>query len=96
MKWSKAILLLFCLSTQFLFAQSSIERVEPPNWWVDMENPNLQLMIYGKNIGDLNPSINYEGVHIAQVRKVQNANYLFIDVVTVSYTHLTLPTICSV
>jgi len=81
MKWSKAILLLFCLSTQFLFAQSKIERVEPPNWWVDMEHPNLQLMIYGKNIGDLNPSINYEGVHIAQVRKVQNANYLFIDVV---------------
>ena len=81
MKWSKAILLLLCLSVQTLFAQNKIERVEPPNWWVDMKNPNLQLLVYGDKIGDLNPSIDYAGVELVQVRKVKNANYLFLDLV---------------
>ncbi len=77
----KAILLLVCLSSQNLFAQSKIERVEPPNWWVDMKNPNLQLLVYGDNMGDLNPSIDYAGVELVQVRKVKNENYLFLDLV---------------
>ena len=75
---------LFCLlifGIQTLLAQNPIERVEPPNWWIDMKNPELQLMVYGKNIGDLNPSINYKGVTIKQVIKVQNPNYLFIDLI---------------
>ena len=77
----KAMLLLLCLSSQSLFAQSKIERVEPPNWWVDMKNPNLQLLVYGDNIGDLNPSIDYAGVELIQVRKVKSPNYLFLDLV---------------
>lgn len=81
MKLPKVILLLLFFSIQTLFAQSKIERVEPPNWWVDMKNAELQLLVYGKNIGDLNPSINYQGVEIQQVRKVENPNYLFLDLV---------------
>ncbi len=77
----KAMLFLLCLSTQSIFAQSKIERVEPPNWWVNMKNPNLQLLVYGDNIGDLNPSLDYAGVELLQVRKVKNPNYLFLDLV---------------
>ena len=33
-----------------LFAQAAeIERIEPACWWVDMKNPELQIMVYGKN-----------------------------------------------
>ena len=35
-----------------------IERVEPPNWWVGMDTKNLQLLIYGDNISNLEPIIN--------------------------------------
>ncbi len=56
-------------------------KVEPPNWWTGMENPNLQLLIYGKNISKYQPLINYKGVKIAKVNKVENPNYLFVDLI---------------
>lgn len=55
-----------------------IERVEPLHWWVGMENPELQLMIYGDDVGDLSPSVDYEGVNIKRIQKVENNNYLFV------------------
>jgi neopullulanase len=62
-----------------IFAQSKIERIEPPNWWADMKNPKVQLLIYGKDIRDLNPKIDYKGISIQQVIKVESPNYLFVD-----------------
>jgi glycosidase len=70
------ISILFSLS---IIAQSTIDRIEPPNWWADMNNPEVQLLLHGKDIGDLNPKIDYEGVSIRQVIKVENPNYLFVD-----------------
>jgi len=72
--------LLFLLSLFFvtsLYAQ--VEKVEPTFWWVGMKNPNLQLLVYGKDISKNQVSINYPGVKITRVNKVANPNYLFID-----------------
>lgn len=55
-----------------------IDRVEPLHWWVGMDNPELQIMLYGDNIGQLSPKIEYEGVKIKRIQKVENDNYLFI------------------
>ncbi len=67
------------LLTTTLFAQSKIDRIEPPNWWAGMENENLQLLIHGDNIGHLRPAIAYKGIAIAQVIRVENPNYVFVD-----------------
>lgn len=69
---------LFFYST-LLFSQSEIQRIEPPNWWMGMKNPTVQLMIYGKELKDLEPKIKAKGVDIQQVTKVENENYLFVD-----------------
>ncbi len=62
------------------FAQTpTIQRVDPTNWWVGMKNPELQLLIYGKNLKGSDLKINYPGVSIRQVYEVENANYLFVD-----------------
>ncbi len=58
-----------------------LEHVEPPFWWAGMTSPELQLMLHGKDIGSLDPQINYEGVLIKQVTKLENPNYLVIDLV---------------
>jgi len=58
---------------------SAIDRVEPPFWWAGMENPVLQLMIYGEKIGDLRPTIQHPGVRLEKVTLVENANYVFLD-----------------
>lgn len=69
---------LFCASS--LVAQTpSIQKINPTNWYVGMKNPKLQLLVYGKNIGDCDVKINYQGVTIEKINKVENPNYLFLD-----------------
>lgn len=59
--------------------KKEINRVEPPNWWVGMKNPNLQLMVHHPNISAWAPQIDYEGISISKVNKGDSPNYLFID-----------------
>jgi glycosidase len=59
--------------------KSGLDRVEPPFWWAGMSNPELQLLVYGENIASLIPELSYEGVSIERVIRVENTNYLFID-----------------
>jgi glycosidase len=58
---------------------SQIDRIEPPFWWAGMKNPELQLMVHGKNISDTKPVISYKGVEIKYVSLVENPNYMFIN-----------------
>jgi glycosidase len=73
----KIVITLLLLSGFTGFAQ--IERVEPPNWWTGFEETGLQLMVYGENIGNATPNIDYPGVSIENVKKAKSPNYLFID-----------------
>jgi glycosidase len=61
-----------------LYAQN-LEKVEPAFWWVGMKNPNLQLLIYGKNIGQTQASLSYPGVKLIGAYTVENPNYLFVN-----------------
>ncbi len=70
------VLSFFCLSA---FSQNKIQHLEPPNWWLGMKNPNVQLLVHGELISDYHPSIDYTGVQIRQIIKVENPNYLFLD-----------------
>jgi glycosidase len=56
-------------------------RVEPASWWIGMKNPSLQLMVYGKNISELNPVITNNGIRVTSVTRTDNNNYLFINLV---------------
>jgi hypothetical protein len=52
-------LITLVISWSSTFAQPSIERVEPPFWWTEMVNNELQLLVYGKDIGHLEAELNY-------------------------------------
>lgn len=54
-------------------------RLEPPSWWIGFEEPEVQLMAYGEDIGLTRPEIDHPGVSIRQITGVENDNYLFID-----------------
>ncbi len=55
--------------------------VYPSHWWVGMKMNKIQLMVHGKDIstGSAAASVNYPGVQITKVHKVESKNYLFID-----------------
>lgn len=67
-------------SFQGIAQNPAIQRVNPTNWWVGMKNPDLQLLLYGKNLKGCDLKINYPGVVVRQVYEVENPNYLFVDV----------------
>lgn len=70
--------LLLCLLTVTAFSQIQIDRVEPPNWWVGMKNSEVQLIVYGKEIGSATVSTKYKKVKVLKVDKAESPNYLFV------------------
>ncbi|MEE9407740.1 MAG: glycoside hydrolase family 13 protein [Polaribacter sp.] len=60
-------------------SNNSLERVEPPNWFVGFKDVSLQLLVKEDKIGNSKPSISYDGVSIEKVNKARSENYLFID-----------------
>jgi glycosidase len=75
------LLLLFLFPGQFFAQEASVERVEPPFWWIGFQHTDLQLLVYGKNISSAAVSINYPGVSLVKAHKVESPNYLFLDLV---------------
>lgn len=60
-------------------AQQVISRVEPPNWWVGMHLNEIEVLVYGEDIGSFSASLEtYPGVRLKQVRTVSSNNYLFL------------------
>ncbi len=77
----KAFLTIYFIAIAItLSAKVSINKVEPMNWWVGMQNSELQILVYGNKISTTTPEIKYKGVAIKKVEKVENPNYLFIYV----------------
>jgi glycosidase len=74
----KLSLLLLFVSFQ-LTAQ--VQKIEPEFWWSGMKTTELQLLVYGKNISDLQPEFS-DGITIKEVLKVENPNYLFVTINT--------------
>ncbi|WP_109302663.1 glycoside hydrolase family 13 protein [Aquimarina sp. AU474] len=56
-----------------------IKHLEPPIWWVGMKNTKLQLLIHGDKISDFKVEVSYSGVIVESVDKVENPNYLFVN-----------------
>lgn len=71
-------LIMIFISTPF-FAQ--IDRVEPPFWYAGMENTELQILFYGKNIAENEVTVSNK-IQITDVIKTENPNYLFVTIDT--------------
>jgi glycosidase len=79
-------ILLISMLVLSLTSNAQIKHVEPLNWWVGMKNPSLQLLVYGADVGETTPSLNYEGVTIQGSRKGESKNYLFLDLTVAANT----------
>lgn len=81
--WKK----LSALSCFFLFFLTSVqaqkpklERMDPPNWWTNMQHDKVQILLYGSNLGGATVTTDHPSVKILKVNSVENPNYLFVDV----------------
>ena len=55
-----------------------VKIIDPPFWWANMPVTELQIQLYGENIGSYRASVNYAGVEIKRQIAVDSPNYLFI------------------
>lgn len=94
--------LLICQSIT-LFAQQSTYKCYPTNWWAGMKWNKVQVMIHGDAIGSAAGvfSIAYPGVKLEKINRVENTNYVFLDlliaasakpgVIKIKVTNVTAP-----
>ena len=57
-----------------------VKKVAPTFWWAGMNNPELQILLYGDNIASNEVSIAAQGVELRDVVKQDNPNYLLLYV----------------
>ena len=56
-----------------------IDRIEPTNWFVGMKNPQVQLMVYGKDIAKVESvTTDYPGVTVDSLVHLDSPNYLLV------------------
>ncbi|HEX8563637.1 MAG TPA: glycoside hydrolase family 13 protein [Flavobacterium sp.] len=60
---------------------AQIQKTEPPFWYANMHNHELQVMFYGKNIAQFKPTVS-GGIVISNVTRTENPNYLFVTIDT--------------
>ncbi len=81
MKHLLILLALVAQVTTMSVAKSKVivNRIDPTNWYVGLKNPQLQLMLYGKNIATVKKvTTDYPGAVIDSVVRLDSPNYLFI------------------
>ncbi len=76
----KKLILLFSslfIAATYLFSME-ISKVEPEFWWADMNNPELQLLVYGKDIANSSVSVSANDIYIKEVVSLESPNYVLI------------------
>lgn len=55
-----------------------IKKLEPAFWWAGMNNPELQILLYGDKIADCNVTLSSKDVAIKEITRFENPNYLLV------------------
>lgn len=86
----KLVILLLIISLPALAsAQGEVYQCYPPHWWTGMKWNKLQLMVHGERIANHFPMVKMgpngmslaKGVNLVKINRVENPNYIFLDLV---------------
>jgi glycosidase len=78
---ARILIILIYLSITAVFSQEiSINKIEPPNWWVGMKWHRVQLMIYGSGLSNLAAQFDNEKIKVVEIHSINNNSYAFIDI----------------
>ena len=73
-----AVLTALHITAPIANAQSFVDRVDPPFWWVDMPVSTVQIMVSGDHLIDYDVEVHYPGVEVQKVVAGDSPNYRFI------------------
>lgn len=87
---TQSILGLFMvISHHFAIAQNNVEklspqlldRIEPPHWWVGLQQNELQLLVNAKDIAETTVAVSDPELEIKRITPGESKNYLFINLI---------------
>ena len=62
-------------------AQPSIQRIDPPNWWVGMKNNKIDLLVYGKDLKSVTEIKSaVPSFRILGFKPMENPDYFWVSV----------------
>ena len=73
------ILVLAILLTNNFAQKLSINKIEPPNWWVNHTYKKVQLMVYGNHLDSVKVSINCKNIKMSKIINPHNTSYAFLN-----------------
>jgi neopullulanase len=73
-----ALISCFFFLAASLSAAITVTRMDPAFWWVGMKNPELQIMVYGPDVGKSQVAVQTPGVILKKVVKAESPDYLFL------------------
>ena len=56
----------------------NIDRIDPTNWFVGLNDPSVQLMVYGDGICEADVTTDYPGVTVDSIVRLDSPNYLLV------------------
>lgn len=59
--------------------KAEIKRIDPQFWWHNLENRELQLLVYGTNTAAFEVSTGIAEVKIKEMKRLENPNYLIVE-----------------
>ena len=68
--------LLGCLTASTALAE--LRKVQPAFWWAGMEDPELQILLYGEDIGGCDVALSTSTVRLLRTERPTNDNYLLV------------------
>lgn len=76
--------ILFFIGNVYSQEKTTISRIDPTCWWTDMQYNEVQLMISGRNLGNVEYSFSSKDIIINEIHKTDNNHYIFIDILITS------------
>lgn len=74
------LLLLCCLLRPVAAQPLTLDRIDPPSWWVGMRWNPVQLMLYGDSLHGLTARFDDDRLRVTAVHTVEHPGYAFLDV----------------
>ena len=72
------LFMLLMSSVMSMTAAVDVSRIDPTDWFVGMKDASLQLLVYGKNIKSAEVTVDYPGVSIDSIVRLESPNYLLV------------------
>lgn len=73
------VVILLAFANLMASARIVVDKIDPPHWWVGMNDNTLQLQVYGKDIKSADVVVDVDGVKIDSVARLDGSDdYLFL------------------